>query len=136
MCKFSVSNTVFGSDPCPNVYKYVTIDYTCVGGVTIRPTIIAGVKRVVACEHRPLQMTCPAGQRVYVVKAEYGRGDSTTCLVGTLYQTNCLRDVKAAVAASCVNQQTCVVMAETAIAGNVDPCPGTYKYLVVEYRCV
>lgn len=39
MCTFSVSNKVFGSDPCPNIYKYVVINYECVGSVTTqRPT--------------------------------------------------------------------------------------------------
>ncbi|KAI0240612.1 hypothetical protein LSAT2_008675 [Lamellibrachia satsuma] len=135
MCTFSVSNKVFGSDPCPNIYKYVVINYECVGSVTTqRPT--AGVKNVVACEHQSLQMVCPVGQRVDVTRAIYGRGDSTTCRAGYFYSTSCGNDVRAAVIASCLGRQSCVVTANNAIAGNVDPCPGTYKYLIVEYRCV
>ena len=40
MCQFTVSNAVLGSDPCANVYKYVTIDYECVSAV---PSLPAGV---------------------------------------------------------------------------------------------
>jgi len=103
----------------------------------VTPSILAPstVKKAVACEHNPVTLTCPAAQRVDIVKAFYGRTDGTTCPVGRLYSTNCGTDVKATVAARCVGQQ-CVLMADNTLSGNIDPCYGTYKYLTVEYRCI
>lgn len=29
-CSITVSNSVFGGDPCPNTYKYLDVTFTCV----------------------------------------------------------------------------------------------------------
>ncbi|KAK2185622.1 hypothetical protein NP493_229g01034 [Ridgeia piscesae] len=134
MCSFSVSNTELGSDPCPNVYKYVVINYECVGTVTTQGPPSA-VRTRVACEFQQLSMECPAGQRVDIVRAVYGRGDSSTCRQGYFYSTSCGSDAKTALANICRGRQSCSVTATNALTG-VDPCPGTYKYLIVEFRCL
>jgi len=125
---------------CSSLYMCAYVHrYTCMSLITTQcdPSILApfSVKKAVACEHNPVTLTCPAGQRVDIVKAFYGRTDGTTCPVGRLYSTNCSTDVKATVAARCVGQQ-CVLMADNTLSGNIDPCYGTYKYLTVEYRCI
>ena len=96
----------------------------------------ASVLKADACEHDQLQIACPVGQRLEIIKAVYGRSDATTCPRGILYSTSCTVDVTAAVFARCNGQQVCFGIVLSLVAGVPDPCFGTYKYLTVEYRCI
>ena len=96
----------------------------------------ARVLKADACEHDLLQIACPVGQRLEIIKAVYGRSDATTCPKGILYSTSCTVDAITAVAARCNGQQVCFGIVLSLVAGYPDPCFGTYKYLTVEYRCI
>ena len=70
-----------------------------------------------------------------VVDANYGRLDSNTCHHSKVSGTNC----KAAnslviVRMKCNEEASCELHPVNSVFS--DPCPGTFKYLEVKYKCV
>ena len=82
-------------------------------------------------------MTCPAGQTISVIKADFGRDtNSMTCdsqyhsgneCSSRTATTTKVRDL-------CQDKLTCNLTASTAELG--DPCPTVIKQLRVWYQCV
>ncbi|XP_053480419.1 rhamnose-binding lectin-like, partial [Ictalurus furcatus] len=77
--------------------------------------------------------------RIRIIRANYGRTDSTTCSSGQplsqLSNTNCYSyNTLSLFCCRCEPQQTCQVPATNSVFS--DPCVGTYKYLKVVYICV
>ncbi|XP_074538261.1 L-rhamnose-binding lectin SML-like [Halichoeres trimaculatus] len=126
VCELSVNEVSgSGSDPCRGTYKYLQTNYIC------RPAF-----RHVTCENSLAHLQCGDGLVISVQRAEYGRGDRTTCTynrneakVADVYCSH----ITSKVADSCNGKNTCVIKASNSMFG--DPCKGTYKYLEVAYVC-
>lgn len=81
-------------------------------------------------------LTCSATQIIIIEDAIYGRTDSSVCphpSVKSSVSYSCKRTDTSRVASNCDYNQECLPDSSN-IGG--DPCPGTYKYLNVTYRCV
>ncbi|XP_062248296.1 uncharacterized protein LOC133956940 [Platichthys flesus] len=119
------TNIVRTSNPCPGIHKYLETNYTCVPAI-----------RVVACEGSSAHLFCDVGQVIFVIGADYGRHDQTTC---SYKRTEAqLRDVDCSgptskVADSCNGKNSCTVHASNRVLG--DTCVKIYKYLGVAYLC-
>ena len=93
-------------------------------------------RSVIICEETKRTISCDNDQRTMdVVDANFGRLDSNTCKRSAVRNTNC----KAAnslfiVRLKCNEEASCELHADSLVFG--DPCPGTYKYLEVKYKCV
>ncbi|XP_026781173.3 rhamnose-binding lectin-like [Pangasianodon hypophthalmus] len=113
-------------DPCYGTYKYYNTTYDCFNG-----------RLVVICEHGYSTLDCGDGY-IYIINANYGRGDSITCSSGLpstwTENTNCYApNTHSTVAALCNGRKSCTVEASSTIF--TDPCVGTAKYLAVSYIC-
>nr|XP_026692634.1 L-rhamnose-binding lectin SML isoform X1 [Ciona intestinalis] len=94
----------------------------------------ANAANIVICEGGSNRISCPTGYIINVLHAFYGRTDGTTCPHPSILTTSCtaagssniINDV-------CDGQQYCSLSANNQVFG--DPCPGTYKYIKVEYKC-
>lgn len=121
ICSLRNTNKEFG-DPCPNTYKYLEVDYTC------------DVRFVRACEHEQFIIICPAGRKILISRAEYGRSaGKEICPHPAIRTTSCVKDVSGTVGHSCNGKNMCTVTSSNKLFG--DPCPNTYKYTEVDYTC-
>ncbi|XP_064258126.1 adhesion G protein-coupled receptor L1-like [Passer domesticus] len=94
-------------------------------------------RRELACEGYPLELRCPGSDVVLVADANYGRTDDKICDAdpGQMANVQCyLPQAQPIMAQRCNNRTQCVVVAGS--DAFPDPCPGTYKYLEVQYDCV
>uniref|UniRef100_A0A3B4BI50 SUEL-type lectin domain-containing protein n=1 Tax=Periophthalmus magnuspinnatus TaxID=409849 RepID=A0A3B4BI50_9GOBI len=90
-----------------------------------------------ACEGYPIELRCPGSDVVMVETANYGRTDDKICDADPfqMENTQCyLPDALKIMAQRCNNRTQCVVVAGVDVFP--DPCPGTYKYLEIQYECV
>ncbi|XP_076073861.1 uncharacterized protein LOC143045313 isoform X2 [Mytilus galloprovincialis] len=81
-------------------------------------------------------LTCSATQIIIIEDAVYGRTDSIVCphrSVSSSVSYSCKRTDTSRVASNCDYNQICLPDSSNK---DGDPCPGTYKYLNVTYRCV
>uniref|UniRef100_A0A668A189 SUEL-type lectin domain-containing protein n=1 Tax=Myripristis murdjan TaxID=586833 RepID=A0A668A189_9TELE len=88
-----------------------------------------------ACEGYPIELRCPGSDVVMVETANYGRTDDKICDADPfqMENTQCyLPDALKIMAQRCVSV-CCVVVAGVDVFP--DPCPGTYKYLEIQYEC-
>ncbi|KAJ8049164.1 L-rhamnose-binding lectin CSL3 [Holothuria leucospilota] len=132
-CSVMASNAVFG-DPCPGTFKYMRVNYTCV----------PNDRFVYSCEGQVLHISCSTDATIYITDALYGydwddgeprikctKSDKLILKGGE----QCLAgESKNKVSNMCHGQRECSVMASNAVFG--DPCPGTFKYMRVNYTCV
>ncbi|KAM4568109.1 uncharacterized protein V3H82_012346 [Fundulus diaphanus] len=91
---------------------------------------------VVACEESDAKLQCDKGQLISVSRAMYGRSNNETCSSGRPAEQ--LKNILCSgsadeVAQRCNWRQNCSVPATSSMFG--DPCPGTHKYLEVNYTC-
>uniref|UniRef100_A0A3Q3XBS2 SUEL-type lectin domain-containing protein n=1 Tax=Mola mola TaxID=94237 RepID=A0A3Q3XBS2_MOLML len=89
-----------------------------------------------ACEGYPIELRCPGSDVVMVETANYGRTDDKICDADPfqMENTQCyLPDALKIMAQRCNNRTQCVVVAGVDVFP--DPCPGTYKYLEIQYEC-
>lgn len=47
------------------------------------------IQTAVSCESLPVNLSCPAGKVLKIVKANYGRTDTVTCVNPNMHQKNC-----------------------------------------------
>ncbi|RMX46461.1 hypothetical protein pdam_00000540, partial [Pocillopora damicornis] len=125
-----LTHELTGSDPILNGI------YPAQPGSFISKCAVAKLWSVIICEGGKRTISCDNDQRtIDVVDANYGRLDSNTCHHSAVSDTNC----KAAnslfiVRLKCNEEASCELHADSLVFG--DPCPGTYKYLEVKYKCV
>ncbi|CAC5356911.1 unnamed protein product [Mytilus coruscus] len=82
-------------------------------------------------------LTCSTTQIIIIEDAFYGRTDSSVCphnSVKSSVSYSCKGIATSRVASKCDYKRTCVPQSSNAAYG--DPCPYTYKYLNVTYRCI
>ncbi|CAH1251049.1 PKD1L3 [Branchiostoma lanceolatum] len=85
------------------------------------------------CFREIMTLQCPAGRRINVVSAMYGRLSRAYCS-GVVARTGCRSESSLSrVRSVCQGESTCSVMASAGLFG--DPCRGTSKYLEVEFTC-
>ncbi|XP_018016965.1 latrophilin Cirl isoform X1 [Hyalella azteca] len=88
------------------------------------------------CEGASLSITCEAGHVINVIRANYGRFSITICNThgNTEWSVNCQsRRSKGVLADRCSGRESCQVVVSSDVFG--DPCPGTVKYIEVQYSC-
>ncbi|CAH1244238.1 ADGRL2 [Branchiostoma lanceolatum] len=94
--------------------------------------------REIACEGLVINLRCPSHRVIFIEGANYGRTDNLTCARNPrrMRNTNCRHpDSLKIMSDRCNNRSQCVVPALDGVFGE-DPCPDTYKYLEVFFRCV
>ncbi|XP_066538201.1 adhesion G protein-coupled receptor L2-like isoform X4 [Hoplias malabaricus] len=95
------------------------------------------VRRELSCEGYPIDLRCPGSDVIMIETANYGRTDDKICDADPfqMENINCyLPDAYKIISQRCNNRTQCVVITGSDVFP--DPCPGTYKYLEVQYECV
>ncbi|XP_035392466.1 adhesion G protein-coupled receptor L2-like isoform X4 [Electrophorus electricus] len=95
------------------------------------------VRRELACEGYPIDLRCPGSDVIMIETANYGRTDDKICDADPfqMENINCyLPDAYKIISQRCNNRTQCIVVTGSEVFP--DPCPGTYKYLEVQYECV
>ncbi|XP_076145715.1 adhesion G protein-coupled receptor L3 [Alosa pseudoharengus] len=98
---------------------------------------MAVVRRELSCEGYPIELRCPGTDVIMIESANYGRTDDKICDAdpAQMENTRCyLPDAYKIMSLKCNNRTQCAVVAGPEVFP--DPCPGTYKYLEVQYECV
>uniref|UniRef100_A0A4W4EME3 Adhesion G protein-coupled receptor L3 n=1 Tax=Electrophorus electricus TaxID=8005 RepID=A0A4W4EME3_ELEEL len=101
------------------------------------PVPMAVVRRELSCESYPIELRCPGTDVIMIESANYGRTDDKICDSdpAQMENTRCyLPDAYKIMGFRCNNRTQCAVVAGPDVFP--DPCPGTYKYLEVQYECV
>ncbi|XP_078656426.1 adhesion G protein-coupled receptor L2-like isoform X6 [Branchiostoma floridae x Branchiostoma belcheri] len=94
--------------------------------------------REIACEGLVINLRCPSHRVIYIEGANYGRTDNLTCARNPrrMRNTNCRHpDSLKTMADRCNSHSSCKVGALDATFGG-DPCPKTYKFLEVHFKCL
>uniref|UniRef100_A0A8C8JX80 Adhesion G protein-coupled receptor L2-like n=1 Tax=Oncorhynchus tshawytscha TaxID=74940 RepID=A0A8C8JX80_ONCTS len=95
------------------------------------------VRRELSCEGYAIDLRCPGADVIMIETANYGRTDNKICDADPfqMENINCyLPDAYKIISQRCNNRTQCVVVTGSDVFP--DPCPGTYKYLEVQYECV
>ncbi|CAL8272008.1 unnamed protein product [Arctogadus glacialis] len=95
------------------------------------------VRRELSCEGYPIDLRCPGSDVIMIESANYGRTDDKICDADPfqMENVNCyLPDAYKIMTQRCNNRTQCIVITGSDVFP--DPCPGTYKYLEVQYECV
>ncbi|KAM9425098.1 LOW QUALITY PROTEIN: adhesion G protein-coupled receptor L3 [Pholidichthys leucotaenia] len=101
------------------------------------PIPMAVVRRELSCESYPIELRCPGTDGHQIESAKLGRTDDKICDAdpAQMENTRCyLPDAYKVMSQRCNNRTQCAVVAGPDVFP--DPCPGTYKYLEVQYECV
>ncbi|XP_062961573.1 adhesion G protein-coupled receptor L2 isoform X2 [Cynocephalus volans] len=95
------------------------------------------VRRELSCEGYSIDLRCPGSDVIMIESANYGRTDDKICDADPfqMENTDCyLPDAFKIMTQRCNNRTQCIVVTGSDVFP--DPCPGTYKYLEVQYECV
>ncbi|XP_067138973.1 latrophilin Cirl-like isoform X3 [Centruroides vittatus] len=90
-----------------------------------------------ACEGSELHISCDEGHLIHLIRANYGRFSISICNEhGSLdWSVDCTSHRSYYVVYErCSLMSSCTIAVTSETFG--DPCPGTYKYLEVQYRCM
>nr|XP_022311557.1 neurogenic locus notch homolog protein 2-like [Crassostrea virginica] len=100
------------------------------------PFCEAATSRVFLCEDGKMMLRCSEGT-INIRSANYGRSETGICpLQGKDQNIECdLATAGRRVRELCQGKKKCHLQATNTFFGS-DPCQGTYKYLVVRYRCI
>ena len=85
------------------------------------------------CALRTKTFSCPYGTKMWIDSAMYGRLTTKICGYGSWRNMSCHSDVTEIVRSKCQNNMVCKLQVTNNVYG--DPCPGTFKYLQIKYRC-
>ncbi|XP_066298604.1 adhesion G protein-coupled receptor L2-like isoform X6 [Branchiostoma lanceolatum] len=94
--------------------------------------------REIACEGLVINLRCPSHRVIFIEGANYGRTDNLTCARNPrrMRNTNCRHpDSLKIMSDRCNSHSSCKVGALDATFGG-DPCPKTYKFLEVHFKCL
>ena len=93
--------------------------------------------KVIICEGNQGSLSCSEspGSTINVKSAIFGRTSSTVCLHDQMEDTNCIASSYLTVVKNqCESKVSCALTSGKSIFDG-DPCPGTNKYLEVEFDC-
>uniref|UniRef100_A0A3B3DK17 Adhesion G protein-coupled receptor L3 n=1 Tax=Oryzias melastigma TaxID=30732 RepID=A0A3B3DK17_ORYME len=122
---------------CEDLHKQPLYSLTAVLFYGRAPIPMAVVRRELSCESYPIELRCPGTDVIMIESANYGRTDDKICDSdpAQMENTRCyLPDAYKIMSFRCNNRTQCAVVAGPDVFP--DPCPGTYKYLEVQYECV
>ena len=94
------------------------------------------MKSKYVCQGQRLRLRCDGDYVISILGAKYGRLEpgSSICPHENITDMNCREpDALLRLTGKCNNKRKCTVKADHTMFG--DPCPGTFKYLDVIYRC-
>lgn len=82
-----------------------------------------------------MMITCPTGI-IFIEKAIYGRTkNDSVCMHQHIKDTNCTSTTsEEIIKRKCDGESECIINVNNKELGE-DPCPGTYKYLEVNFIC-
>ncbi|XP_067886580.1 adhesion G protein-coupled receptor L3 isoform X2 [Heterodontus francisci] len=115
----------------------ILISTAAVTAFSRAPVPMAVVRRELSCESYPIELRCPGTDVIMIESANYGRTDDKICDADLAQMENIrcfLPDAYKIMSQRCNNRTQCSVVAGPDVFP--DPCPGTYKYLEVQYECV
>lgn len=95
------------------------------------------VKSKYVCQGQRLRLRCEGDYIIRILGAKYGRLEpgSSICPHENITDMDCRApDALLKMTVRCGNKHKCTVKADHTMFG--DPCPGTFKYLDVIYRCI
>ncbi|XP_072476970.1 adhesion G protein-coupled receptor L3 isoform X2 [Notamacropus eugenii] len=116
---------------------FMTLFAPIVDAFSRAPIPMAVVRRELSCESYPIELRCPGTDVIMIESANYGRTDDKICDSDPAQMENIrcyLPDAYKIMSQRCNNRTQCAVVAGPDVFP--DPCPGTYKYLEVQYECV
>uniref|UniRef100_A0A8C3WFB4 Adhesion G protein-coupled receptor L3 n=1 Tax=Catagonus wagneri TaxID=51154 RepID=A0A8C3WFB4_9CETA len=116
---------------------FMTLLVPVVHAFSRAPIPMAVVRRELSCESYPIELRCPGTDVIMIESANYGRTDDKICDSDPAQMENIrcyLPDAYKIMSQRCNNRTQCAVVAGPDVFP--DPCPGTYKYLEVQYECV
>ncbi|XP_039607042.1 adhesion G protein-coupled receptor L3 isoform X10 [Polypterus senegalus] len=119
------------------LYIFAVIFISAVQTFSRAPIPMAVVRRELSCESYPIELRCPGTDVIMIESANYGRTDDKICDADPAQMENIrcyLPDAYKIMSQRCNNRTQCAVVAGPDVFP--DPCPGTYKYLEVQYECV
>uniref|UniRef100_A0A452H2M8 Adhesion G protein-coupled receptor L3 n=1 Tax=Gopherus agassizii TaxID=38772 RepID=A0A452H2M8_9SAUR len=123
---------------CPGCrYKSKIVTTSAFSTFSRAPVPMAVVRRELSCESYPIELRCPGTDVIMIESANYGRTDDKICDSDPAQMENIrcyLPDAYKIMTQRCSNRTQCAVVAGPDVFP--DPCPGTYKYLEVQYECV
>ncbi|XP_051947232.1 L-rhamnose-binding lectin CSL2-like [Xyrauchen texanus] len=138
-CSIIVNTAVFG-DPCPGIYKYMNVSYTCVLPAEVDDPICevntAGLYCEKICQNKLRTISCEEGRTISVQKANYGKRDFLICPHSDFNATSskCNSPQTKVLHLWCKGKRHCNLYASSLLF--LDQCPHIYKYLEVSYSCV
>ncbi|XP_068683743.1 EGF-like repeat and discoidin I-like domain-containing protein 3 isoform X2 [Montipora foliosa] len=93
---------------------------------------------VIVCEHHTKEIKCENERKIRILSANYGRlNGASTCPHRSITDIECRASSSLdKVREICQGQTVCTLQSNSAFFGVGDPCPNTYKYLLVKYKCV
>ncbi|XP_054724261.1 latrophilin Cirl-like [Uloborus diversus] len=94
-------------------------------------------KTTYSCEGNELHVGCEEGKLIRLIRANYGRFSISMCNDNGQvdWSVNCMSYKSFLIMQDrCSQKQSCGIGVSSTIFG--DPCPGTLKYLEVQYQCV
>nr|XP_020451354.1 adhesion G protein-coupled receptor L2-like isoform X10 [Monopterus albus] len=113
------------------------VSFHCSQGFSRAALPFGLVRRELSCEGYAIDLRCPGSDVIMIETANYGRTDDKICDADPfqMENVNCyLPDAYKIISQRCNNRTQCVVVTGSDVFP--DPCPGTYKYLEVQYECV
>ncbi|XP_078242881.1 adhesion G protein-coupled receptor L3 isoform X14 [Pogona vitticeps] len=121
----------------PRLLLLIALLASTVHAFSRAPVPMAVVRRELSCESYPIELRCPGTDVIMIESANYGRTDDKICDSDPAQMENIrcyLPDAYKIMTQRCSNRTQCAVVAGPDVFP--DPCPGTYKYLEVQYECV
>uniref|UniRef100_A0A8C5HDY9 Adhesion G protein-coupled receptor L2a n=1 Tax=Gouania willdenowi TaxID=441366 RepID=A0A8C5HDY9_GOUWI len=119
------------------LFELKLIYSSCLSGFSRAALPFGLVRRELSCEGYPIDLRCPGSDVIMIESANYGRTDDKICDADPfqMENINCyLPDAFKIMSQRCNNRTQCIVITGSDVFP--DPCPGTYKYLEVQYECV
>ncbi|XP_041474677.1 uncharacterized protein LOC121423414 isoform X3 [Lytechinus variegatus] len=139
MCKLPVMNsTFFGVDPCPGTRKYLEVSYECMDSeqkCEFRNFEPSQLRTSYACRDELLTPSCPEGQVIHPLEANYGRMGTDVCPTDQINydDVNCRSPPTfQRVCLDCRGKQECKIDSRLF----EDNCVNTDKYISFQYECV
>nr|XP_033770948.1 adhesion G protein-coupled receptor L3 isoform X3 [Geotrypetes seraphini] len=121
----------------PQLLSFLMLLAPVIHAFSRAPIPMAVVRRELSCESYPIELRCPGTDVIMIESANYGRTDDKICDSDPAQMENIrcyLPDAYKIMTQRCNNRTQCAVIAGPDVFP--DPCPGTYKYLEVQYECV
>ncbi|PIK59147.1 putative IgGFc-binding protein [Apostichopus japonicus] len=121
-------------DICIHKYKYLQVQFACQWRPAERE--IYGDITVTTCQNEYLELNC-RHQFVDILSSNFGRTAGAEVCPHTKVRDQDCRAVKAPmlIKLKCQGKHQCEMKANVEEFGGEDPCPKTFKYLEVRYRC-